>query len=81
MDSDQGPCETQVGGGVARQVSQTNNQLEETVVMPEQLEKKNMDMDDLNSQEPFGKVHPKPTIKVPIEQGSASKIEPLRKWR
>jgi len=48
---------SQVGGLVVeRQVSQTNNQLEETLVMPEQLEKKNMDTDDVQSVEVLGKV-------------------------
>jgi len=57
MDSSQGACETPVGGLVVeRQVSQTNNQLEETLVMPEQLEKKNMDTDDVQSVEVLGKV-------------------------
>jgi len=57
MDSRQGACETPVGGLVVeRQVSQTNNQLEETLVMPEQLEKKNMDTDDVQSVDVLGKV-------------------------
>jgi len=57
MDSSQGACETPVGGLVVeRQVSQTNNQLEEALVMPEQLEKKNMDTDDIQSVDVLGKV-------------------------
>merc|ERR1712128_13238 len=57
MDNNQGACENQLrGGAVERQVSQTNNLQEETVVMPEQLEKKNIDLDDLPSEDLVGKV-------------------------
>eukprot|EP00092_Neocalanus_flemingeri_P005035 GFUD01005415.1.p1 GENE.GFUD01005415.1~~GFUD01005415.1.p1 ORF type:complete len:1058 (+),score=348.20 GFUD01005415.1:302-3475(+) len=51
MDNNQGPCETLGGGAVERQISQTNNLKEEAVVKPEQLEKKNLDADDLPPEE------------------------------
>merc|ERR1712123_417297 len=57
MDNNQGACENQLrGGAVERQVSQTNNLQEKTVVMPEQLEKKNIDLDELPSEDLVGKV-------------------------
>lgn len=57
MDNKQGLCETQVeDAAVQRQVSQTNNLQEETVVMPEQVDKKNIDVDDLPADDLVGKV-------------------------
>eukprot|EP00090_Calanus_glacialis_P002195 TRINITY_DN11651_c0_g1_i3.p1 TRINITY_DN11651_c0_g1~~TRINITY_DN11651_c0_g1_i3.p1 ORF type:complete len:901 (-),score=269.17 TRINITY_DN11651_c0_g1_i3:361-3063(-) len=72
MDNNPGPCETQLGGGaVERQVSQTNNLQEETIVMPEQLEKKNIDVDDLPSEDLVGKVQVN-SSGVEVEENTSS---------